>query len=66
MSINQNKDLDKMKSDIADLKKQNKYSLTSNEEIIKQIKMLSTLKDEGILTEHEFNDKKKLLLDKLK
>ena len=66
VSINQNKDLDKMKSDIADLKKQNKYSLTSNEEIIKQIKMLSTLKDEGILTEHEFNDKKKLLLDKLK
>ena len=59
-------DLDKMKYDIADLKKQNKYSLTSNEEIIKQIKMLSTLKDEGILTEHEFNDKKRLLLDKLK
>ena len=58
--------LDKIKSDIADLKKQNDNSLDSNEKIIKQIKMLSNLKDEGVLTEYEFNDKKKLLLDKLK
>jgi hypothetical protein len=36
-----------------------------NEDIIKQIKMLSNLKDEGVLTEVEFNDKKKLLLDKI-
>jgi hypothetical protein len=37
-----------------------------NEDIIKQIKMLSNLKDEGVLTEVEFNDKKKLLLNKIK
>ena len=36
-----------------------------NEDIIKQIKMLSDLKDEGVLTEVEFNDKKKLLLNKI-
>ena len=36
-----------------------------NEDIIKQIKMLSNLKDEGVLTEVEFNDKKKLLLNKI-
>tara|TARA_B100000530_G_scaffold324937_1_gene262191 strand:- start:572 stop:952 length:381 start_codon:yes stop_codon:yes gene_type:complete len=66
VSINQNEDLDQIKSEIADLKKQKEYSLNSNEKIIKQIKMLSNLKDEGILTEQEFNDKKKLLLDKLK
>jgi len=66
VSINQDEDLDKIKSDIADLKKQNDSSLNSNEKIIKQIKMLSNLKDEGVLTEYEFNDKKKLLLDKLK
>ncbi len=66
VSINQNEDLDKIKSDIADLKKQNDNSVNSNEKILKQIKMLSDLKDEGVLTEYEFNDKKKLLLDKLK
>ena len=66
VSINRNEDLDQIKSEIADLKKQKEYSLNSNEKIIKQIKMLSNLKDEGILTEQEFNDKKKLLLDKLK
>jgi len=66
VSINQNEDLDQIKSEIADLKKQKEYSLNSNEKIIKQIKMLSNLKDEGILTDQEFNDKKKLLLDKLK
>ena len=42
------------------------FSEGGNEDIIKQIRMLSNLKDEGILTEIEFNDKKKLLLDKLK
>jgi hypothetical protein len=66
VSINRNEDLDQIKSEIADLKKQKEYSLNSNDKIIKQIKMLSNLKDEGILTEQEFNDKKKLLLDKLK
>ncbi len=66
VSINRNEDLDQIKSEIADLKKQKEYSLNSNEKIIKQIKMLSNRKDEGILTDQEFNDKKKLLLDKLK
>ena len=65
VSIGQDSDLDQIKSDIADLKKQNEYT-DSNDKIIKQIKMLSNLRDEGILTESEFNDKKKILLDKLK
>ena len=38
----------------------------SNENIIKQIKMLSDLKKEGILTQNEFNEKKKFLLNKMK
>ncbi len=65
VTIGQDSDLDQIKSDIADLKKQNEYT-DSNDKIIKQIKMLSNLRDEGILTESEFNDKKKMLLDKLK
>ena len=47
-SANQNDDIDQIKSDIAELKKQNEYS-DSNDKIIKQIKMLSELKDEGVL-----------------
>ena len=65
VTIGQDSDLDQIKSDIADLKKQNEYT-DSNDKIIKQIKMLSNLRDEGILTESEFSDKKKILLDKLK
>jgi hypothetical protein len=38
----------------------------SNENIIKQIKMLSDLKNEGILTQNEFDEKKKFLLNKMK
>jgi len=38
----------------------------SNENIIKQIKMLSDLKKEGILTQNEFDEKKKFLLNKIK
>ena len=38
----------------------------SNEDIIKQIKMLSDLKKEGILTQNEFDEKKKFLLNKMK
>ena len=37
-----------------------------NEKIIKQIKMLSDLKKEGILTQNEFDEKKKFLLNKMK
>ena len=39
---------------------------TDNEDIIKQIRMLSDLKKEGILTQNEFDEKKKFLLDKMK
>ena len=63
-----NDDLERIKSDIYELKKEKmltKGSVNSNDRIIRQIKMLSDLKNEGILTENEFNDKKKLLLDKL-
>ena len=37
-----------------------------NEDIIRQIKMLSDLKKEGILTQNEFDEKKKFLLNKMK
>jgi len=61
-SFQKNKDLDQIKSDIIELKKE----ASSNEKILTQIKMLSDLKNEGILTESEFNDKKKVLLNKIK
>ena len=60
-SANQDNDIDQMKSDIAELKKQNEYT-DSNDKIIKQIKMLSELKDEGVLSNQEFEDKKKIKL----
>ena len=56
------KDLDQIKSDIIELKKE----VSSNEKILIQLKMLSDLKNEGILTESEFNNKKKVLLNKIK
>ena len=56
------KDLDQIKSDIIELKKE----VSSNEKILIQLKMLSDLKNEGILTESEFNNKKKILLNKIK
>tara|TARA_B110000093_G_scaffold175010_1_gene208871 strand:- start:31 stop:399 length:369 start_codon:yes stop_codon:yes gene_type:complete len=61
-SFQKNKDLDQIKSDIIELKKE----ASSNEKILTQIKMLSDLRNEGILTESEFNNKKKVLLDKIK
>ena len=64
-SANQDDDIDQIKSDIAELKKQNEYT-DSNDKIIKQIKMLSELKDEGVLSSQEFEDKKKILLNKIK
>ena len=63
-----NKDLERIKSDIDELKKEKMLtdnSMDSNDRIIRQIRMLSDLRDEGVLTENEFNDKKKLLLNKL-
>ena len=56
------KDLDQIKSDFIELKKE----VSSNEKILIQLKMLSDLKNEGILTESEFNNKKKILLNKIK
>ena len=56
------KDLDQIKSDIIELKEE----VSSNEKILIQLKMLSDLKNEGILTESEFNNKKKILLNKIK
>jgi hypothetical protein len=57
-----NKDLEQIRSDIIELQKE----VGSNEKILTQIKMLSDLRNEGILTESEFNNKKKVLLDKIK
>ena len=63
------KHLDKIKLDIEELKNrktESNDSVGSNERILNQIKVLSEMKKDGILTNSEFNDKKKLLLDKLK
>ena len=65
----ENEDLDKIKLDIEELKNrktESNDSVGSNERILNQIKVLSEMKKDGILTNSEFNDKKKLLLDKLK
>ena len=65
----ENEDLDKIKLDIEELKNRktgSNDSVGSNERILNQIKVLSEMKKDGILTNSEFNDKKKLLLDKLK
>ena len=42
------------------------HSNASNDDIIKVLEQIGKLKDLGILTEEEFNDKKKELLIKLK
>ena len=44
----------------------NAATIIINDKIIKQIKMLSELKDEGVLSSQEFEDKKKILLNKIK
>ena len=65
----ENEDLNKIKLDIEELKNRkigSNDSVVSNDRILSQIKMLSEMKNDGILTNSEFNDKKKLLLDKLK
>ena len=51
-SANQNDDIDQIKSDIAELKKQNEYS-DSNDKIIKQISLTNFFKN------HIHNDRKK-------
>ena len=68
-NVIENEDLDKIKLDIEELKNRktaSNDSVSSNERILNQIKVLSEMKKDGILTNSEFNDKKKLLLDKLK
>ena len=37
-----------------------------NESVMKQIRMLSDLRNDGVLTEEEFTQKKKYLLNKIK
>ena len=44
----------------------NENSIENNNKIINQIKMLSKLKDEGVISETEFQDKKTILLNKIK
>ena len=69
LSINNYEDINRIKLEIKELKKQKVIhddSINSNERILNQIKTLSNLKKEGILTESEFNNKKRLLLDKMK
>ena len=64
----ENEDLDKIKLDIEELKNRktgSNDSVSSNERILNQIKVLSEMNKDGILTNSEFNDKKKLLLNKL-
>ena len=39
--------------------------LTENARILEQIKALAKMREEGILTDEEFADKKKLYMDKL-
>ena len=38
----------------------------NNDKVIQQIKTLSELKDEGVLSKEEFEEKKKILLKKIK
>ena len=40
-------------------------AVDSNDRVLNQIKKLSELRKDGVLTEEEFNKNKKLLLDKL-
>ena len=44
----------------------NKDSIENNNKIINQIKILSEMKDEGIISESEFQNKKTVLLNKIK
>ena len=50
---------------IADNVDKTNNSKTSNERILQQIKILSDLRNDNILTEDEFITKKKILLDKI-
>jgi len=65
-------ELDEIKSDIEKLKAQKINNIdtandneNSNERVLHQIKILSDLRNDNILTEDEFITKKKILLDKI-
>ena len=60
-----NEDIEKIKSDIHRLESKND-KISQTEITLKQIKMLSELRKENIITEEEFNIKKKLLLERIK
>ena len=67
-SFNNSDELDSIKSDIKELKEKKSIAenpTDSNDRVLNQIKTLSELRKDGILTEEEFNTNKKLLLDKL-
>ena len=60
-----NDEIKNIKKDIELLKSNNSDSDDGNEKIIKQIRMLSDLKNDGIITEEEFKAKKSFLLEKI-
>lgn len=60
-----NDEIKNIKKDIELLKSNNSDSDDGNEKIIKQIRMLSDLKNDGIITEDEFKAKKSFLLEKI-
>ena len=67
-SFNNNDEINSIKSDIKELKEKKSVaesSIDSNDRVLNQIKILSELRKDGVLTEEEFNKNKKLLLDKL-
>ena len=67
-SFNNNDELDSIKLDIKELKEKKSVAeslIDSNDRVLNQIKILSELRKDGVLTEEEFNKNKKLLLDKL-
>jgi len=59
-----NEDIEKIKSDIHRLQSKND-KINQTEITLKQIKMLSELRKENIITEEEFNTKKKILLQRI-
>ena len=57
-------DIEKIKSDIIRLQSKND-KVSQTEIALKQIKILSELRKENIITEEEFNSKKKILLERI-
>jgi hypothetical protein len=59
------KDMDYVGSDKIIESDNTQKSANSNEDIYKDIEKLADLKDKGILTQEEFNQKKQVLLDRI-